>query len=186
MTVPSSPMRRQWRLGTSAYQMVRSSAAQSPSGALPGARRASAGRDDLSARRSRIPDRLFRAERFQSGLQALGRADAASARIIRAHLAACGACTREAILGALQRRRFYASQGPAIERLAVVDNWLSVETSPIRCARLVGPRHQGQWIHQNHDFRRVQFRLPSDWAFIRLEIEDADRKIAWTNALGVA
>jgi hypothetical protein len=96
------------------------------------------------------------------------------------------ACTREAILDALRRRRFYASQGPSIERLVVADNWLSVETSPIRCARLVGPRHKGQWICHDHDFRRAEFRLPPDWAFIRLEIEDADRHIAWTNTLGAA
>jgi hypothetical protein len=94
------------------------------------------------------------------------------------------ACTREAILGALRRRRFYASQGPAIHRLEIADNWLAIETSPIRCARLVGPRHKGTWIHQDHDFQRAEFRLPTDWAFIRVEIEDAGRRKAWTNALG--
>ncbi|MDJ0883679.1 MAG: DUF3604 domain-containing protein [Desulfobacterales bacterium] len=93
-------------------------------------------------------------------------------------------CSRAAILDALRRRHFYASQGPRIDRLVVKDNWLGIDTTPIRCARLVGPRHRGKWIHHAHDFRRAEFQMPTDWSFVRLEIEDACGKQAWTNPLG--
>ena len=92
-------------------------------------------------------------------------------------------CERTAILEALRQGRLYASQGPSIHSLEVERDQVQIRTSPIRFARLVGPRCKGEWIHHAREFTEAAFRLPAGWDFVRLEIENAEGRRAWTNAL---
>jgi hypothetical protein len=98
-------------------------------------------------------------------------------------VASAAACTRDAILDAIRRGRFYASQGPSFQSIEVEGARLNIRTSPIRFARLIGPRHRGIWIHEPGGFREASFRLPVGWGRVRLEIEDADKNRAWTNPI---
>jgi len=60
-----------------------------------------------------------------------------------------------------------------------------IETSPIVYARLTGqpPKFKTKAAQDSGTMTRTSFRLPDDWAFARLEIEDTNGKIAWSNPL---
>jgi hypothetical protein len=90
----------------------------------------------------------------------------------------------EALLPTIRGGRFYASQGPSfLSVTAGADGRIRARTSPVRFARLIGPRHRGLWKHEPTDFEEASLRLPKDWGFARLEIEDARGRRAWTNPI---
>lgn len=89
----------------------------------------------------------------------------------------------ETILGAIRQGRFYASQGPSFESIAVADDRIEIAMSPVRFARLVGPREKGVWLHEPHDFSEAAFQLPRAWDYVRIEIEDVEKSRAWTNPI---
>ncbi len=92
----------------------------------------------------------------------------------------------EAILASICQGSFYSSSGPDFKVIYIEKgNRVVAETSPIVHARLVGPGGVGKWKAEV-DERKVMethFRIPDDWAFARLEIEDAFGKKAWSNPL---
>jgi hypothetical protein len=92
-------------------------------------------------------------------------------------------CTKEAIVQSLFEGNFYSSQGPIFKRIEQQGNRVRIETSPIRFARLVGPRSRGKWNYVPGACVFHEFEIPPDWDYARLEIEDANGKRAWTNAL---
>jgi hypothetical protein len=91
--------------------------------------------------------------------------------------------TPEALLAAIRQGRFYASQGPSFLSVSVEADRVHICTSPVRFARLVGPRHRGLWKHEVGNFLEAAFRLPKNWDFARIEIEDAFGRRAWTNPI---
>jgi hypothetical protein len=95
--------------------------------------------------------------------------------------------TRESILDAIRVGRFFSSCGPAFHSIAWDRSAVSFTSSPVQFARLVGPAHWGQRVgsFDDHLMTEGSFTVPETWSYAYLEIEDAQGRRAWTNALFV-
>ena len=94
--------------------------------------------------------------------------------------------SREAIMASLCRGNFYSSSGPLFKSICIEKgNRIVVETSPVVHARLIGPRDKNKYkgTFDKEPMTDTHFRIPEEWPFARLEIEDANGKMAWTNPL---
>jgi hypothetical protein len=93
--------------------------------------------------------------------------------------------TPEAILQALRSGLFYSSCGPRFESIELHGRSVWCRTSPVSFARLVGPRHHGRRVgsFDGKTMTMVELEIPDDFAYARLEIEDAAGRRAWTNGL---
>ena len=94
--------------------------------------------------------------------------------------------SREAILTSIRRGNFYSSSGPVFKSISIEQrNRVVAETSPIVHARLIGPRGMNKYraAPRGESMTETHFRLPDDWAFARLEVEDVLGKTAWSNPL---
>ena len=92
----------------------------------------------------------------------------------------------EAIMTSIRRGNFYSSCGPDFKLMYIEKgNRIVAETSPVVHTRLVGPATRGKWRADvdKKNMTETHFRIPDDWAFARLEIEDASGKKAWSNPL---
>ena len=92
----------------------------------------------------------------------------------------------EAIADAIQKGNFYSSNGPSFRSISIErGNRIVIETSPVRFARLTGQpgKYKYKGSSEGTTMTRTTFRLPEDWVFARLEIEDENGKIAWSNPL---
>jgi len=92
----------------------------------------------------------------------------------------------EAIMASIRRGNFYSSGGPDFKLIYIEKgNRVVAETSPVVHARLVGPATKGKWKAEvdKSNVTETHFRIPDDWAFARLEIEDASGRRAWSNPL---
>lgn len=92
-----------------------------------------------------------------------------------------------AIFQAVRAGRYYFSNGPEIHSISLAGNRLKVRSSPVRFARLIGENWRGQRLG-SYDGARLgesAFVLPSDYRYLRLEIEDERGGRAWTNTLFV-
>ena len=92
----------------------------------------------------------------------------------------------EAIMASIRKGNFYSSSGPAFKEIHLEKgNQVVAETSPIVHARLVGPATKAKWQAEvdRKKMTKTSFTIPDDWAFARLEIEDAFGKKAWSNPL---
>ena len=94
-------------------------------------------------------------------------------------------CTREAILAALRSGNFYASRGPAFHSIRLQEDKIAVECSPAQYVRLVGPGYRGQRVAapEGQPLTQAVFKVPQDWAYMSLVIEDAQGFLAWSNTL---
>ena len=94
-------------------------------------------------------------------------------------------CSPESITESLRLGSFYSTQGPEIHEITVSGSDLQVRTSPIRFARLVGPGSAGDRLGDfaGSEMTGFRFSLDRSWSYIRLEIEDALGRRAWSNAL---
>lgn len=94
-------------------------------------------------------------------------------------------CTQESILESLRAGAFYSSQGPEIHSLRCDGKRLSADTTRIARASIVGERSKGARakLGSNGETTSLSIELPENYRFIRLEIEDAEGKRAWTNPL---
>ncbi len=94
-------------------------------------------------------------------------------------------CAPQKILSAIQRGNFYSSCGPEIQSLTFDGAELSMTTSSIRFARLVGPGSNGKRIgtFDGTLLTDVSMRVPNDWEYVYVEIEDNAGRRAWTNNL---
>jgi hypothetical protein len=94
--------------------------------------------------------------------------------------------SRDAILASIHRGNFYSSSGPLFKSISIEQgNRIVAETSPVIYARLVGIRGLNKYrgTKNKEPMTETHFRLPDDWSYARLEIEDADGKVAWSNPL---
>lgn len=92
----------------------------------------------------------------------------------------------EAIMASIRKGNFYSSSGPDFKSIYIEQgNRVVAETSPIVYSRLLGPRATGKWRAEvdKRSVTQVHFRIPDDWGFARLEIEDASGRKAWSNPL---
>jgi len=94
-------------------------------------------------------------------------------------------CTSEAIIGAIRQGNFYSSQGPEVLSITLDDDQLTVQTSPVQFARLVGPGWKGTTLgsFEGQPIETIRFQVPSDWRYVYLEVEDIAGRRAWTNSL---
>ena len=94
--------------------------------------------------------------------------------------------SREAIMASIHKGNFYSSSGPLFESISLEQgNRIVAETSPVIYARLVGAGGMNKYrgTSNKEPMTEIHFRLPDDWPYARLEIEDADGKAAWSNPL---
>ncbi|MBQ8137489.1 MAG: hypothetical protein IJ174_08660, partial [Clostridia bacterium] len=86
-----------------------------------------------------------------------------------------------AILSALKCGRFYASQGPDFRSLALKDDELVIETSPVSRITVVSNRYwvKGRCLEGEGLTERVYKVQPGE-RFLRVQITDADGKKAWS------
>jgi len=94
--------------------------------------------------------------------------------------------TGEAVLTAIRKGNFYSSNGPAFKSITIEKgNRIVIETSPVLYARLTGQpgKYKFKGSSDGSTMTQANFRLPEDWIFARLEIEDEHGKIAWSNPL---
>ena len=92
----------------------------------------------------------------------------------------------EAIMASICKGNFYSSSGPDFKSIYMEKgNRVVAETSPIVHARLIGPATKGKWKAEvdKRNMTKTNFTIPDDWAFARLEIEDAFGQKAWSNPL---
>jgi len=92
----------------------------------------------------------------------------------------------EAIMASIRKGNYYSSIGPDFKSIYIEKgNRVVAETSPIMHTRLIGPPARGKWRGdvEKHNLTEAHFRIPDDWAFARLEIEDAFGRKAWSNPL---
>jgi hypothetical protein len=96
-------------------------------------------------------------------------------------------CTREAIMGAIRAGNFYSTQGPEFRSISCYADEVTIQTSPVQFARLVGPAAKGvRWGSFDGETREeMTFCVPDDWPYAYLEIEDRLGRRAWTNGLFV-
>lgn len=97
-------------------------------------------------------------------------------------------CTQESILAAIRSGNFYSTCGPEFKHIACDGDRVSITTSPVQFARLVGPASLGTRVGSFDGalFSEASFVIPQDWPYAYLEIEDDRRRRAWTNPLFVA
>jgi len=94
--------------------------------------------------------------------------------------------SREAIMTSIRQGNFYSSNGPVFKSISIEQsNRIVAETSPVIHARLVGAGGMNKYrgAAGGEALTDMHFRLPDEWPYARLEIEDAAGKIAWSNPL---
>jgi len=97
----------------------------------------------------------------------------------------CESRTERDLLTAIRSGNFYSSQGPDFKTITCNGDMVTVTTSPIMYARLIGPRREGYSINglDSGPFTEAVFTVPPHWSTARIEIEDEQGKLAWTNPL---
>jgi hypothetical protein len=94
--------------------------------------------------------------------------------------------SREAIMASIRQGNFYSSSGPFFKSISIEQgNRIVAENSPVIHARLVGPMGSNKYrgAPEKEPMTETHFRLPEDWPYVRLEIEDTAGKVAWSNPL---
>lgn len=94
--------------------------------------------------------------------------------------------SEEAIMASIREGNFYSSGGPEFKSITIESgNRVVAETSPVEHARLIGPlaKHKYKGAFDRDPMTHTHFRIPDDWAFARLEIEDSNGRTAWSNPL---
>ena len=91
----------------------------------------------------------------------------------------------KAIEGAIRAGNFYSSCGPDFHQISCDENTITIKTSPVPFARLVGPDHNGLVVgsFDGSLITEAVFDIPEHWKYAYLEIEDSNGKRAWTNSL---
>ncbi len=90
----------------------------------------------------------------------------------------------EALLAALKRGDFYASQGPELRRVALEGDWIELECSAVTAIVLQGA---GTAATALHGASMTRARLPierfRESPFLRVTIRDAAGRRAWSNPI---
>jgi hypothetical protein len=96
--------------------------------------------------------------------------------------------SRAAILAAMRAGNFYSTCGPEFTAIECDSDTVSIRTSPVQFARLVGPAHWGARLgsFEGRTMQEATFAIPPDWSYAYVEIEDTCGRRARTNALFAA
>jgi hypothetical protein len=89
------------------------------------------------------------------------------------------------ILYAIRNGNFFSSQGPAFYSIDLEDDRVIIKTSPVQFIRLVGPGWDGIQMGSFQDglLEEAAIKIPHDWQYHYIEIEDNCGRMAWTNSL---
>ncbi|MFM7444414.1 MAG: phosphotransferase, partial [Tabrizicola sp.] len=89
----------------------------------------------------------------------------------------------EAILAALKRGDFYASQGPDLRQIRLADGLLEIESSPVERITVLSPRARSRTISGKSmtSARLDVSSFTGDWA--RVVVVDAAGRRAWSNPI---
>lgn len=96
-------------------------------------------------------------------------------------------CNRDDIMGAVRAGNFYSSCGPEIYSLSIDGDVLHMKTSPVQFVKISGMASQGRPTGDFSGKLITEFsaKIPADWPFVYIEIEDSKGRRAWTNNLFV-
>ena len=93
--------------------------------------------------------------------------------------------SEESIRAGVRSGNYYSTCGPEIHSIDYDGTTLLIRTSPVQFVRLVGPAHLGSRIgsFEGDLYSEAAFRVPEEWPYVYLEVEDDQGRRAWTNAL---
>jgi hypothetical protein len=97
--------------------------------------------------------------------------------------------SKQAVIDAIRRGDFYATQGPAFHGIHVDEGGIRVTTDPVRIIRLAGGRRpyagwgDRVWQGTGDPVTEAEFAVPQEHDYVRVEIEDEYGRRAWTNSL---
>lgn len=94
-------------------------------------------------------------------------------------------CTSQALLAALRAGNFYSTRGPDFKSIEYDGEEVTIHTSPVQFVRLVGPADKGirMGSFDGETRQMATFKVPAEWPYAYLEIEDVRGRRAWTNSL---
>ena len=94
------------------------------------------------------------------------------------------ALTVPAILDALSKGRFYATQGPEFRGITLEDGVLTVETSPVSRVTFISNLY---WVddrcRSGEGLTREAYSVRPNERFVRVRIIDADGRMAWSSPI---
>lgn len=92
--------------------------------------------------------------------------------------------SESAILDAVKKGKFYASQGPEVH-LIREGNHLTVRCSPVRDIAIHSNLAIGKHTAEGVDLTEAHFCLDPEEVFVRAEVTDKNGKRAWTNMIPI-
>jgi hypothetical protein len=97
-------------------------------------------------------------------------------------------CTPETLNAGIRAGNFYSSMGPEFHAMEHEGQRVTVRTSPIQFAKLVGPGPKGKRTGSFEGITTTEttFEIPAEWEYAYIEIEDVNGRTAWTNSLFTA
>ena len=93
--------------------------------------------------------------------------------------------TKENVLASLKAGNFYSSLGPRFESIHVRPTHIYVRTSPVSAIRLVDDTPWGRRVMATNGkpVTEAHFDIEEEHAYLRVEVEDANGRRAWTNVM---
>jgi len=98
-------------------------------------------------------------------------------------MAKCAERSKQAVMDALVRGRFYATCGPTIESIRVDGNRVTVRCSPVAAISLIcdGARGGHVFREDGQPITEAELRLGGSEIFARVECTDGAGRTAWSN-----
>ena len=94
--------------------------------------------------------------------------------------------TPAGLVAALRRGHFYSSMGPEIRDLQVDDGQVRVRTSPAARISFIAARARGSSHRAGSEpLRAATHELGGEEIYVRVEVEDAEGRVAWSNPIPV-
>jgi hypothetical protein len=90
------------------------------------------------------------------------------------------ACTQDAILRALYRGDFYATQGPEVHLHREGEAFV-VDCSPCREIAFLSDRAFSHRVFEGEELTSARYTPLENESFLRVQVTDKDGKKAWTN-----
>ncbi|MBQ7488383.1 MAG: CehA/McbA family metallohydrolase [Clostridia bacterium] len=96
------------------------------------------------------------------------------------------ALTVPAVLDALRKGRFYATQGPEFRNIEICGDEIIIETSPVSRITVCSNRY---WVNdrcvQGEGLTRRVYKVQPGERFVRIRLTDAAGRCAWSNPIAI-
>lgn len=91
---------------------------------------------------------------------------------------------KESIMDSLRQGLFYSSNGPTILDVEISKENVKVECSPARTITFMADNSKGRRLTSPKEpITEGMYEISGNEKYLRIEVEDADGKIAWTNPI---